>query len=118
MAEYNSTSIFIGTLAGIISSIVAAFFGFSGPGILTSNFVAGFTALIQTMKKNDYILNGGLSEIMSSVGMIFIGLLFNGTPVGFSNWNTLGLVSLGLSIGGAGFFIGIIGGYVAIHFSN
>jgi hypothetical protein len=44
MAEYDSTSIFIGTLAGIIFTIVAAFFGFSGPGILTSNFVDGFTA--------------------------------------------------------------------------
>lgn len=44
MAEYNFTSIFIGTLAGIIFTIVAAFFGFSGPGILTSNFVDGFTA--------------------------------------------------------------------------
>lgn len=89
---------------GIIFSIVAALSGFPGPGILTSNFIAGFTASYSDQEKKDYILNGGISGILSSVGMIVIGLLFNGTPVGFSNWNTLGLVSLGLSIVGAGFF--------------
>ncbi len=66
--DYDLSSIFIGTLAGIIFSIVAAFFGFSGPGILTSNFVAGFTAAYSDKEKKDYILNGGISGIMSSLG--------------------------------------------------
>ncbi len=35
MADYESSSILIGTFVGIIFSIVAALFGFSGPGILT-----------------------------------------------------------------------------------
>jgi hypothetical protein len=51
---------------------------------LTSNFVDGFTAAYSDKEKKDYILNGGTNGIMSSSGMIVIGLLSNRTPFGFS----------------------------------
>lgn len=118
MADYDLASILVGTIAGAIFSIVAALLGFPGPGILSSNFIAGFVASYVAREKTGYILKGGLSGIFSSVAVLIAGLLLSGTPVAFSSWDVFGLVSLGLSIGGAGFFIGIIGGYSAFYFSR
>jgi hypothetical protein len=112
MVEYDASAILMGTMGGAFFSVVAAYFNFSGPGILTSNVVAGFIASCTARNSENYIINGGVSGIGSSFTMLLVGILLQGTPVGFSNWNTLGIFSLGLSIGGAGFVFGVIGAYV------
>jgi hypothetical protein len=118
MVEYDASAIFLGTMGGVIFSVATAYFGFSGPGILTSNVIAGFTASYAAKEKGNYIINGGVSGITSSLAMVIVGFLLQGTPAGFSNWNTLGLFSLGLSIGGAGFVLGILGAYFGNWFSK
>ncbi len=117
MVEYDASAIFLGTIGGVIFSVATTFFGFSGPGILTSNIIAGFTASYAAKEKGNYIIDGGVSGITSSLAMVIVGFLLQGTPAGFNNWNTLGLFSLGLSIGGAGFVLGILGAYFGNWFS-
>ena len=116
MVEYDTSAILIGTTGGVIFSVATAFFGLSGPGILTSNVIAGLTASFAAKEKGNYIINGGVSGITSSLAMVVVGFLLQGTPAGFSNWNTVGLFSLGLSIGGAGFVLGILGAYLGKWF--
>ncbi|AEG17298.1 hypothetical protein MSWAN_0252 [Methanobacterium paludis] len=96
MVEYDASAILLGTIGGMVFSVAAAFLGFSGPGILTSNVISGFTASCTTKGKGKYIINGGVSGITSSLAMLVAGFLLQGTPAGFSNWNTWGLFSLGL----------------------
>ena len=111
MVEYDAYAIIMGTVVGAFFSLFAAYFGFPGPGILTSNVVAGFVASFTAKNKEKYIINRGVSGIGSSSATLLVGILLQGTPMGFSSWNTLGILSLGLSMGGAGFVLGIVGAY-------
>lgn len=73
--------------------------------------MAGFVASFTAKNKEKYIIKGGVGGIDSSFAMLLVGILLQGTPMGFSSWNTLGILSLGLSMGGARFVLGIVGVY-------
>lgn len=113
MAKFDLSSVVIGSIAGGFFSLISTYTNFSGFGILLSNIVAGFVAVYVSGAKEDYIITGGVSGIFSSFIMLIIAFLLPFTPLGFSNMNIFGFISVAISISGGGFILGIIGGAIS-----
>jgi|GEM_PF-1792842 len=102
-----------GSLAGALFSLFSTYAYLSGFGILFSNVVAGFTANYFAESKDDYLLVGGVSGIISSVLMVAIAMLLPESPLGFSNLSVFGFLSVAVSLGGGGFLLGVLGGFIS-----
>ncbi|MGB9937173.1 MAG: hypothetical protein ACPK7O_05585 [Methanobacterium sp.] len=112
MSKFDFSSVIIGSIAGGIFSVLASFIDISGFGILLSNVVAGFVAVYVSKQKEEYIILGGVSGILSSIIMLIITFLLPQTPLGISNLTISGFIAIAISISGGGFILGIIGGYI------
>ena len=113
MTRFDFSSVVIGSIAGGFFSLISTYANFSGFGILTSNIVAGFVAVYVSESKEDYIIISGVSGILSSFIMLIIAFLLPFSPLGFSNLNVFGFISVAVSISGGGFILGMIGGLIA-----
>lgn len=111
--KFDLSSVLIGSTAGGFFSLISTYVNISGFGILLSNVVAGFTAVYVSEAKEEYILIGGVSGILSSFIMLIILFLLPFTPLGFSNLTIFGFVSVAISISGGGFILGMIGGAIS-----
>ena len=118
MTKFDLSSVIMGSIAGGFFSLFSTYANLSGFGILLSNVVAGFTAVSVSKAKEEYILIGGVSGILSSVIMLIISFLLPFTPLGFSNLTVFGFVSVAISISGGGFILGMIGGYISKKMSG
>ncbi len=118
MAKFDLTSVVIGSIAGGFFSLFSTYANLSGFGILLSNVVAGFVAVYVSEAKEDYIITGGVPGILSSFIMVIIAFLLPFTPLGFSNLDVFGFVSVAISISGGGFILGMIGGYISKKLSG
>ncbi|MGB9978044.1 hypothetical protein [Methanobacterium sp.] len=113
MIKLDISSVIIGSVAGGLFSFLSAYVNLSGFGILLSNVVAGFVAVFVSEVKEDYIITGGVPGILSSFIMVIIAFLLPFTPLGFSNLDVFGFVSVAISISGGGFILGMIGGAIS-----
>ena len=113
MTRFDLPSIIIGSIAGGLFSFISTYANLSGFGILLSNIVGGFVAVLVSKTKEDYILISGVSGILSSFIMLIIAFLLPFSPLGFSNLNVFGFISVAVSISGGGFILGMIGGLIA-----
>jgi len=118
MTKFDITSVIIGSLAGAFFSIFASFFNFSGFGILLSNIIAGFTGVYVSEQKEEYIIIGGVSGIISSLIMLIFAFILPDTPLGFQNLSIFGFISIPVSISGGGLILGVIGGYASKKLSE
>lgn len=118
MAKFDLSSVIMGSIAGSFFSLISTYANLSGFGILASNIVAGFITVYISEAKEDYIINGGASGIISSFLMLIIAFLLPFTPLGLSNLTIFGFVSVAISISGGGFILGIIGGYISKKLSE
>ncbi len=116
--KFDLSSVVIGSIAGGFFSLISTYINFSGFGILLSNVVAGFAAVYVSKAKEEYMLIGGVSGILSSVIMLIISFLLPFTPLGFSNLTVFGVVSVAISISGGGFILGMIGGAISKKVSS
>lgn len=112
MSKKIFTPIALGSLAGAFFSLFSTYADLSGFGILLSNVVAGFTANYVAESKDDYLLVGGVSGMISSVLMVAIGLILPKSPLGFVNLSVFGFLSVAVSISGGGFLLGAFGGFI------
>jgi len=113
MAKFDFSSTLIGSIAGGIFSVIATFLNLSGFGILLSNIIAGFIAVSVSEEKEEFILIGGVSGIVSSFIMLLFSFLLADTPIGFKNLSIFGFIAVAISISGGGFILGAIGGYIS-----
>ena len=113
MAKFDLSSVIMGSMAGGFFSLFSTYVNLSGFGILLSNVVAGFVAVSVSKTKEDYIITGGVPGILSSFIMVIIAFLLPFTPLGFSNLDVFGFVSVAISISGGGFILGMIGGAIS-----
>ncbi|MGZ7047941.1 MAG: DUF5518 domain-containing protein [Methanobacterium sp.] len=113
MTKFDLSSVITGSIAGGLFSLLSNYIALSGWGILASNVVAGFVSVYVSESKKDYIINGGVSGILSSVIMLLISFILPDTPLGFSNLTVFGIISVIISITGGGFILGVIGGYLS-----
>jgi hypothetical protein len=113
MTRFDFSSTLLGSIAGGFFSIFASFLYLSGFGILLSNIIAGFIAVSVTEQKEEYILIGGASGIISSFIMLIFAFLLSDTPIGFKNLTVFGFIAVAISISGGGFILGAIGGYIS-----
>ncbi len=113
MAKFDLSSVIMGSMAGGFFSLFSTYVNLSGFGILLSNVVAGFVAVSVSKTKEDYIITGGVPGILSSFIMIIMSFLLPFTPLGFSNLDVFGFVSVAISISGGGFILGMIGGAIS-----
>jgi hypothetical protein len=113
MTKFDFPSILIGSIAGGFFSIFASFLNLSGFGILLSNIIAGFIAIYVSEVKEEFILIGGVSGIISSFIMLIFAFLLSDTPIGFKNLTIFGFIAVAISISGGGFILGAIGGYIS-----
>ena len=118
MTKFDLSSVIIGSIAGGFFSLISTYINLSGVGILLSNVVAGFAAVYVSEAKEEYILIGGVSGILSSFIMLIISFLLPFTPLGFSNLTVFGFVSVAISISGGGFILGMIGGAISKKISG
>ena len=118
MTKFDLSSVLIGSFAGGFFSLISTYANLSGFGILLSNVVAGFAAAYVSEAKEEYILIGGVSGILSSFIMLIISFLLPFTPLGFSNLTIFGFVSVAISISGGGFILGMIGGAISKKLSG
>lgn len=118
MAKFDLSSVIIGSTAGGFFSVISSFANHSGLGILLSNIVAGFVAVYVSEVKEEYIIIGGVSGILSSVIMLIFAFLLPDTAIGFRNLGIYGFISVAVSISGGGFILGIIGGYLSKKLAN
>jgi len=118
MAKFDFTSVIIGSIAGGLFSLFSTYANLSGFGILASNIVAGFVAVYVSEAKEDCIIIGGVSGILSSFIMLMISFLLPFTPLGISNLTVFGFVSVAISISGGGFILGMIGGLISKKLSG
>ena len=75
--------------------------------------VAGFVSVYFSEAKNDYIITGGVSGILSSALMLIISFLLPETPLGFNNLTAFEIISVIISVTGGGFLLGVLGGYIS-----
>ena len=113
MTKFDFPSTLIGSIAGGFFSIFASFLNLSGFGILLSNIIAGFIAIYVSEVKEEFILIGGVSGIISSFIMLIFAFLLSDTPIGFKNLTIFGFIAVAISISGGGFILGAIGGYIS-----
>jgi hypothetical protein len=113
MTKFDFYSTLIGSIAGGFFSIFASFLNLSGFGILLSNIIAGFIAIYVSEAKEEFILIGGVSGIISSFIMLLFAFLLADTAVGFKNLTIFGFIAVAISISGGGFILGAIGGYIS-----
>ncbi len=118
MIKFDFSSVVIGSIVGGFFSLVSTYANLSGFGILLSNIVAGFITVYVSKDKEDYILIGGVSGIFSSFIMLIIAFLLPFSPLGFSNLNVFGFISIAISISGGGFILGMIGGAISKRLSD
>ncbi len=118
MTRFDLSSVIIGSIAGGFFSLISTYANLSGFGILLSNVVAGFVAVYVSKAKEDYIITGGVPGILSSFIMVIIAFLLPFTPLGFSNLDVFGFVSIAVSISGGGFILGMIGGAISKKVSS
>jgi hypothetical protein len=118
MTKFDLSSVIIGSIAGGFFSLISTYANLSGFGILASNIVAGFVSVYVSEAKEEYILIGGLSGLLSSFIMLMIAFLLPFTPLGFSNLTVFGFVSVAISISGGGFILGMIGGFFSKKLSD
>jgi hypothetical protein len=118
MTKFDFSSTLIGSIAGGFFSIIASFLNLSCSGILLSNIIAGFVAVYISEQKEDYILIGGVSGIVSSFIMLLFSFLLADTPIGFKNLTIFGFIAVAISISGGGFILGAIGGYISKKLVN
>lgn len=118
MVKFDLASIIIGSLGGAFFSVIVSLLNLSGFGILVSNIIAGFIAVYVCERKEDFILIGGVSGIVSSFIMLVFAFLLPDTPIGFINLSVFGYISIAISISGGGFFLGAIGGFIAKKLSE
>ncbi len=113
MTKFDLPSVIIGSIAGGFFSLISTYANLSGFGILLSNIIAGFIAVYVSKTKEDYIIISGVSGILSSFIMLIIAFLMPFSPLGFSNLNVFGFISVAISISGGGFILGMIGGVIS-----
>jgi hypothetical protein len=110
MARFDLSSVIIGSIAGGFFSLISTYVYLSGLGILASNIVAGFVAVYVSEAKEDFIITGGVSGILSSFIMLIISFILPDTPLGFTNLTVVEFISIAISISGGGFILGVLGG--------
>lgn len=118
MARFDVFSVMIGSIAGGFFSLISTFANFSGFGIILSNVFAGLIAVYVSEQKDDYILIGGLSGIISSFIMLILAFILPDTPIGLKNLTIFGFIGVAISISGGGFLLGVTGGYISKKLSN
>ena len=113
MTKFDLSSVIIGSIAGGCFSLFSTFAALSGFGILLSNVFAGFVAVYASENKEEYIITGGVSGIISSFLMLMFAFILAYTPIGFKNLTIFGFIAVAISISGGGLILGAIGGYIS-----